>query len=85
MRPLTLIHRSSGEMWRIMIIFRKEAHIFCVILPGKLLYEETESDVSREALQQYMDILIGKIEDGDFPQTNAYVHNPAGEKTGCVL
>lgn len=47
---------------------------------GQLLYEETESDVSREALQQYMDILIGKIEDGDFPQTNAYVHNPAGEK-----
>ena len=47
---------------------------------GQLLYEETESDVSREALQQYMDILIGKIEDGDFPQTNAYVHNSAGEK-----
>ncbi len=47
---------------------------------GQLLYEETESGVSRDALQQYMDILIGKIEDGDFPRTNAYVHNPAGEK-----
>ena len=47
---------------------------------GQLLYEETESEVSRDALQQYMDILIGKIEDGDFPRTNAYVHNPAGEK-----
>lgn len=47
---------------------------------GQLLYEETESEVSQDALQQYMDILIGKIEDGDFPRTNAYVHNPAGEK-----
>lgn len=47
---------------------------------GQLLYEETESEVSRDALQQYMDILIGKIEDGDFPRANAYVHNPAGEK-----
>lgn len=47
---------------------------------GQLLYAETAGKESREVLQQYMNQLLEKIADGDFPRSSAYVHNPAGEK-----
>lgn len=47
---------------------------------GTLLYDDTNRDFSQEERQEYMDTLFSKIREGSFEQTNAYIHNPGGEK-----
>ena len=47
---------------------------------GKLLYGDTELDVSGERLQRYIDEIVSKIEDGSFECFDAYIHSPGGEK-----
>ncbi len=58
----------------------KGSSFFLCDSSGNLLYSESHLDISREQMQNYIDMLISKIQDGSFESSRAYVHNPRDEK-----
>ncbi len=47
---------------------------------GDLIYANAPFDITGDTMQQYMEQIVSKIQDGSFDSTSAYIYAPGGDK-----